>query len=141
MYTTRRSKSVHRRSAPEKSLYYASIPLRSFAADSNAKTLRMMSAWCDNASWHSGQRPSIRNSFPASNRKRKNKQKNKDNGKTRTCAPKGIWIATRRVNHSATLSCFNVEVWLIMSNIVRKVEMNHFLATRWVALRHRVSYK
>ena len=42
----------------------------------------------------------------------------KDNGKVRTCAPEGIWIATRRVNHSATLSIsspmhFLVLLWLI----------------------------
>ena len=60
--------------------------------------------------------------------------KEKDNGKIRTCAPEGIWIATRRVNHSATLSCFNVEIWLIMSNISRKCEsMSNVLAVKWKA--------
>ena len=49
------------------------------------------------------------------------RRQRQDNGKTRTCAPKGIWIATRRDNHSATLSCLlwrSGLLWLILLKTV-----------------------
>ena len=60
----------------------------------------------------------------------------KDSGKTRTCAPEGIWIATRRYNHSATLSYLlwrSGLLWLMMIKL--KVCVDHFLARmRYVSI-------